>query len=112
MTWVQRLWWITVPACVALMIWGGYAYRDKVIKGGFFRMPSDEVLIFYMRMPEGTDVKVTSETMLRFEQSLMPLHEEASMNAIVFGNQAYMEIEFSDRLLRTGIPALYRGTLT
>jgi len=110
--WAQRLWWITVPACVALMIWGGYAYRDKVIKGGFFRMPSDEVLIFYMRMPEGTDVKVASETMLRFEQALMPLHEEASMNATVFGNQAYMEIEFSDALLHTGIPALYRGLLT
>jgi HAE1 family hydrophobic/amphiphilic exporter-1 len=110
--WNQRLWWLIVPASVALMVWGGFVYRDKVIKGGFFRLPSDEVLVFYMRMPEGTDVQVTSETMLRFEQSLMPLHDGASMDATIFGNQAYMEVEFSDELLHTGIPALYRALLT
>ena len=34
------------------------------------------------------------------------------MSATVFGNQAYMEVKFDDALLRTGIPALYRATLT
>jgi HAE1 family hydrophobic/amphiphilic exporter-1 len=108
----QHIWWLIVPATVALMVWGGFVYRDNVIKGGFFRMPSDEVLIFFMRMPEGTDVQVTSETMRRFEELLLPLHEGASMDATVFGNQAYMEVEFSDELLLTGIPALYRALLT
>jgi HAE1 family hydrophobic/amphiphilic exporter-1 len=74
-------------------------------------MPDQEMLIFYMRMPDGTDVRVTSETMLKFEQLLMPVKQGATMRATAFGNQAYMELEFEDRLLRTGIPLLYRSLL-
>ena len=109
--WSQRLWWLVLPGVAALLVWGGFVYKDKVIKGGFWRMPDQERLIFYMRMPDGTDVRVTSETMLKFEQTLMPVKEGATMRATVFGNQAYMEVEFDDKLLRTGIPLLYRSLL-
>ena len=61
-----------MPGLAALFYWGFTVYQDDVIKGGFFRMPDDEKLIFYMRMAEGTDVEVTSETMLRFERLLLP----------------------------------------
>jgi HAE1 family hydrophobic/amphiphilic exporter-1 len=74
-------------------------------------MPDQEKVIFFMRMAEGTDVRVTSETMLRFESLLLPIHEGAEMRATVFGNRAYMEIEFDDYLLTTGIPLLYRSLL-
>ncbi len=108
----QRLWWLLVPGAVALMAWGFTVFEKDVVKGGFWRMPDQEKLIFFMRMPDGTDVRVTSETMLRFEKQLMPVRAGATMRATVFGNQAFMEIEFDDHLLRSGIPMLYRGLLT
>ncbi len=109
--WNLRLWPLLVPALVALFVWGAFVYQDDVIKGGFFRMPDQEKLIFFMRMAEGTDVEVTSETALRFEEALLPIREGAEMRTIVFANQAYMEVEFDDTLLRTGIPLLYRSLL-
>ena len=108
----QRLWWLILPGVAALLIWGGFVYNDKVIKGGFWQMPDPEKLIFFMRMPAGTDVQVTSETMYKFEQLLMPLHEGATMRANVFGNRAFMEVEFEDEVKQTGIPMLYRALLT
>ena len=99
------------PGLAALFYWGASVYQDDVIKGGFFRMPDQEKLIFFMRMAEGTDVEVTSETMLRFEGLLLPIHDGAEMRSTVFGNQAYMEVEFDDYLLTTGIPLLYRSLL-
>ncbi len=109
--WNLLLWPILVPGLAALFYWGAAVYQDDVIKGGFFRMPDQEKLIFFMRMADGTDVEVTSETMLRFEGRLLPIHEGAEMRAIVFGNRAYMEVEFDDYLLSTGIPLLYRSLL-
>ncbi len=109
--WNLLLWPLLVPGLAALFYWGFTVYQDDVIKGGFFRMPDDETLIFYMRMAEGTDVEVTSETMLRFESLLLPVHDGAKMRSTVFGSQAYMEVEFDDYLLTTGIPLLYRSLL-
>ncbi len=109
--WNLRLWPILVPGLALLFYWGFGVYENNVVKGGFFRMPDEEKLIFYMRMAEGTDVEVTSETMLGFESLLLPIHEGAEMRATVFGNQAYMEVEFDDAVLATGIPLLYRSLL-
>ena len=110
--WNQSLWWLFVPGVLALSIWGWFVYDDHVIKGGFFRMPDPDRLIFFMEMPEGTDVRVTSETMLKFEQAIMPVKEGASMRVTVFGKQAFMQIEFEDFLLQSGIPMLYRSLLS
>ncbi len=107
----QRFWPVLVPGLVALVFWGWNVYQEDVIKGGFWQLPDQEKLVFFMRMTEGTDVSVTSETMLGFESLLMPVHEGAQMRATVFGNQAFMEIEFDDALLSTGIPLLYRSLL-
>jgi HAE1 family hydrophobic/amphiphilic exporter-1 len=107
----QRLWWLILPGVVALMVWGWFIYEDKVDKGGFFRMPDQETLVLFMRGADGTDVSVTSEMMLKFETLLIPLKTGAEMNATVFGNQAYMTVEFDDNLLHSGIPMLYRERL-
>ncbi len=109
--WPPRLWPVIVPLLLWLSFWGTDVYQNKVNKGGFFRMPDKEMVVFYMRMAEGTDVRVASETMLRFEQLLLPIHDGAQMRATVFGNQAYMEVEFDDYLRTTGIPLLYRARL-
>ena len=109
--WNLLLWPLVIPALVYLGFWGYQRYEEDVIKGGFWRVPDEEKLIFYMRMAEGTDVRVASETMMRFEELLLPIHDGAEMRATVFGNQAYMEVEFDDRLLRTGVPLLYRSRL-
>jgi HAE1 family hydrophobic/amphiphilic exporter-1 len=110
-TWIQHLWPIPVAGLVALGWFSYQAYEQKVIKGGFWRFPDPETLICYVRMPDGTDVQVTSETFLKFEQALLPIHDGVRMRANVFGNQAYMEVEFEEELLRTGIPMLYRSLL-
>ena len=106
-----RLWPVIIPLLVGLSFWGGEIYKNKVIKGGFFSLPDQEKLVFYMRMTEGTDVRVASETALRFEERLLPLREGAQMRMTVFGNQAFMEVEFDDYLRTTGIPLLYRAQL-
>ncbi len=112
MGWTQRLWPLPVIGLVALCWFGWTTYDTKVIKGGFFRIPDREKLICYLRMPDGTDVRVTSETFFKFESALLPLEDGVTMRTNVFGNQAYMEIEFEDDVLATGIPMLYRNLLT
>ena len=109
--WPPRFWPVIIPLLVGLCVWGADIYENKVVKGGFYRLPDKEMVVFYMRMTEGTDVRVASETMLRFEELLLPLHDGAKMRATVFGNQAYMEVEFDDYLRTTGIPLLYRARL-
>lgn len=106
-----RLWPLLIPALVALIVWGQRVYEEDVIKGGFWQPPDQETLIFFMRMAEGTDVRVTSETLFGFEALLMPIHAGAEMRATVFGNQAFMQVEFDDALLGTGVPLLYRSLL-
>lgn len=108
----QRLGWVLVPALVWLGWTSWNSYQDDVIKGGFWRMPDPNELIFFMRMPDGTDVEVTSEKLWQFEQLLLPLEDGARMRSNAFGNQAFMRVEFDEPLLRTGIPLLYRSLLT
>jgi HAE1 family hydrophobic/amphiphilic exporter-1 len=108
----QHFWPLTVSLLAVLLFFTWKTYDEDVIKGGFFRFGNDETLVCYMRMPAGTDVQVTSETFFKFEEALLPLEEGVEMRANVFGNQAYMEIEFTDELLKTPTPMLYRALLT
>ncbi|MEM8931854.1 MAG: efflux RND transporter permease subunit [Acidobacteriota bacterium] len=107
----QRLWIVILPLAIWSMVWGVSVYEDEVIKGGFWQMPDQETLVFFLRMADGTDVRVLSEIMLDFEEQLMPLHEGVQMRASVFGNQGIMEVEFEDAIRRTGVPFLYRSLL-
>jgi HAE1 family hydrophobic/amphiphilic exporter-1 len=109
---LQRFWFIMVPALCVLLVWGWHVYDTKVIKGGFWRMPDKEQLIVYLEMPSGTDIELTSETFLAFERALQPIPNGARMRSQVWGNQAFMTIEFSDSLKRTEIPMYYRALLT
>ena len=44
--WNLLLWPLLVPALVGLALWGQDRYQEDVIKGGFWRMPDQEKLIF------------------------------------------------------------------
>ncbi len=137
MEWVQRGWFVILPAAAVLMLWVGIlpygiaadnwkdpstyswkfwedaVYQSRVIKGGFGGwLQNDEKLIFFMRGAEGQDVRVTSENVMKFEELLMPIHEGARMSSTVWSNQGYIEIEFDDDTLQTGVPMLYRALLT
>ncbi|MEZ4650981.1 MAG: efflux RND transporter permease subunit [Candidatus Eisenbacteria bacterium] len=109
---LQRAWWILVPVLLGLLVWSGYLYDKKVIKGGFWQMPSQEELFLYMRLPEGTDVQVTSETLALFEEPLLPIPEGARMQTQAFGYQGFIRITFDDELLASPYPLLYRELLT
>ena len=63
---------LLVPGLAALYYAGVSVYQDNMIKGGYFHMPEEEKLIFYMRMTKVTDVELASETMLRFEDLPSP----------------------------------------
>jgi HAE1 family hydrophobic/amphiphilic exporter-1 len=107
----QRLWWIIVPITVAILVWGGYVYDHKVIKGGFWRLPDIEELVVYLEMPSGTDVTLTSETMLLFENALLPVRDGVRMRSTTWGNQAFLRVEFEKDVLRSEVPMLYRQLL-
>ncbi len=105
----QRAWWILVPACAGLLVWGADVYRNKVIKGGFWRFPEKEELLVFVRMPEGTDIEVTSATMERFERVVGDLPPGARMVSRIFGNIGVVRIEFSDSLEATPLPMYCRA---
>ena len=107
----QKLWWIIVPVTLGFLVWGGYIYDTKVMKGGFWRLPNIEELVVYMEMPSGTDVTLTSETMLLFENALLPVKDGVKMRSTTWGNQAYLRVEFEKDVLRSEIPMLYRQLL-
>jgi HAE1 family hydrophobic/amphiphilic exporter-1 len=109
--WNQRLWWVVLPLVVVLFIWGWRVYDTKVLKGGFWRLPDIEQLFMYLEMPSGTDIALTSETLLRFEETLMPIPEGARMRSTSFGNQAVLRVEFEDELLESETPIYYRSLL-
>ena len=108
----QRIWPVLLLAMGALMWFSWNTYDHKVIKGGIFQFRDPDQLILYMRLPDGTDVRVTSEIALKFEQALAPIPEGAHLTMNVFGNQAYMEIDFDEELLRGPTPLLFRSLLT
>ncbi|NIM19865.1 MAG: MMPL family transporter [Candidatus Latescibacteria bacterium] len=109
--WNQRLWWAILPLMVGLFIWGWTVYDSKVIKGGFWRLPDKEELFMYFEMPSGTDIKLTSETLMEFEEALMPVPEGATMRSQIFGNIAIIRVEFDDELLKTEKPLYFRTLL-
>jgi len=111
--WNQRLWWAVVPLMIALFLWTGFVvYKDKVAKGGFWRLPDQEELIVFMRLPPGTDIRLTSETLAGFEASVMPIPDGATMRSTTWGNQAFMRISFDDDMLKTETPIYFRAVLT
>jgi HAE1 family hydrophobic/amphiphilic exporter-1 len=110
--WNQRRWWLLLPLLAALFVWSGFVYKTKVKKGGFWRLPDQEELIVFLRLPPGTDIRIASETMWGFEQALMPIHQGATMRSTTWGNQAFMRVSFDDDALKSEAPILYRTILT
>ncbi len=117
-TWLERLlspwirvWWLVLPATLVLFGWAWKIYDEEVFKGGFAGFPESEELFMYLEMPAGTDVRVTSETLLGFEELLDPVPEGARARAQVFDNQAVLRVEFDRELLVTPTPTLYRSLL-
>jgi HAE1 family hydrophobic/amphiphilic exporter-1 len=109
--WSQRLAWLFVPLMLAAFAYTYHVYEAKVLKGGFFRMPDQEKLFMYLEMPAGTDIKLTSEILMQFEQALLPIPEGAQMRTRAFGNLAILEVEFDDALLKSEKPMMYRTLL-
>ena len=109
--WNQRLWWAVIPLMAALFVWSGFVYDTKVQKGGFWRLPDIEELFLYMRMPPGTDIRLTNETLVSFEQALLPIPDGARVRSQTFGNQAVLRVEFSDEQLESELPLYYREVL-
>ncbi len=48
--WPPRFWPVIIPLLVGLCVWGAEVYDNKVIKGGFFRLPDKEMVVV---APEG-----------------------------------------------------------
>ncbi len=107
----QRLCLPIIILLLALFFWSWKVYDKKVMKGGFFRMPDVEELFMYLEMPSGTDIKLTSETLMKFEEVLMPIPDGATMRTRMFGNIALMRIEFDDVLIKTEKPMYFRALL-
>ncbi len=108
--WVQRLWWVIVPLTIALLVWGNYfVYRDKVLKGGFWRFPDPEELFLYLEMPAGTDIQLATETLRLFESSIAPVEAGVHMRSTTFDYRGFIRVEFDKELLITEFPSYYRS---
>jgi HAE1 family hydrophobic/amphiphilic exporter-1 len=108
--WAQRLWWAILPPVTALVVWGFlHVYQNKVLKGGFWKLPDQEQLLVYIELPAGTDLNMTTQTLAKFEEAVLPIPDGARMQSTTWsGNRGYATIEFDDALLRTEIPTKYR----
>ncbi|MCA9728477.1 MAG: efflux RND transporter permease subunit, partial [Candidatus Eisenbacteria bacterium] len=108
----QHAW---IPITLGTLVLIGWTtldvYRTKVLKGGFWQIPDPQELFLYLEMPAGTDVEVTSQTLLDFESLLDPVPEGCRVQSTSFGNQAVVRIDFEDELLATHYPLYYRELL-
>ncbi|MBE0564908.1 MAG: efflux RND transporter permease subunit, partial [Krumholzibacteria bacterium] len=106
-----RFWAFPVVLTLVLFVGMGWAFKEKVRTGGFWRPQPKETIVAYCERPVGTDVKLSSETIRLFEQEVLPLPEGAHMRSGAFGNQAWLNIEFEDELLTSAYPELFRNKL-
>jgi HAE1 family hydrophobic/amphiphilic exporter-1 len=108
--WNQRLAWLIVPATAGLLVWGTwFVYRDKVLKGGFWRFPDPQELFLYLEMPAGTDIRLATETLRLFEDAVSPVEEGVRMRSTTFDYRGFIRVEFDKQLLATEIPTYYRA---
>jgi multidrug efflux pump subunit AcrB len=108
---LQRGWWVVVPLTLAIFVGAWWVYDSKVIKGGFWKFPTEEELFLYLEMPSGTDLEYTSETLRNFEEQLLPIPEGVRMSARAFGNQGIIRVEFEEKLRKTPLPFHWRELL-
>ncbi|HPF36397.1 MAG TPA: efflux RND transporter permease subunit [Candidatus Krumholzibacteria bacterium] len=105
-------WWAWPVLLVAGSLAGGwYLYKNEIDEGGFWRQQDREKLVCYVERPVGTDVILASATMQKFEDELTPIPDGITMKTTSWSNQAFMEIEFEDDMLRTEYPELFRNRL-
>ena len=109
----QVIWPVMIVALVAVGWYGWKVYDEDVIKGGFFSgFGGNDELFTVLRMPEGTDVQVVSESLQKFELAVMPVEEGVRMRSQVFGNTGWIRVEFTPEQLRSPLPFLYRNLMT
>jgi hydrophobic/amphiphilic exporter-1 (mainly G- bacteria), HAE1 family len=110
--WNQRLWWLILPPMLGLFVWCAVdVYPNKMLKGGFFRMRDREQLFLYLEMPAGTELSHCAQILNSFETNLLPVPEGARLRTNCFGNQATLSVEFSDSLIASPLPLIYREHL-
>jgi len=106
-----KLWWVALLIVLGSLAGGYYIYENKVSKGGFFQMPEREELVVSLRLPEGTDILMTYETVKRFEHELLPVPEGAHVRLTAFRNYGRINIRFEEELMDTELPLVYRYSL-
>ena len=106
-----RRWPLVLALAVLSMGAAAWIYARKVDHGGFWRVPEQETLYLGVRLPEGTDVMLTSETLKRFEREILPVPEGVHARSQVWRNQGQLAIEFKGRTLYSELPLLYRARL-
>jgi len=106
-----RRWPLVLALAVLSMGAAAWIYARKVDRGGFWRVPEQETLYLGVRLPEGTDVMLTSETLKRFEREILPVPEGVHARTQVWRNQGQLAVEFQGRTLYSELPLLYRARL-
>jgi len=109
--WTLRRWPFVLALAVLAMAAAAWIYAKKVDRGGFWRVPEEEMLYLGVRLPEGTDVLLTSETLKRFEREILPVPADVHARTQVWRNQGQLAIEFKGRTLYSELPLLYRARL-
>ncbi len=106
-----RFWFLPVVGFFAVAAGAVWVYQNEIDKGGFWRQQDRETLVCYLERPVGTDVLLSTETMKKFEQELLPVPEGVEMKSWSAENRAYMTVNFEEEMLRTEYPELFRNKL-
>ena len=106
-----RFWFIPTIGFAALIVGGIWIYQNEVDKGGFWHQQDRETLVCYLERPVGTDVLLSTETMRKFEQELLPIPDGIEMKSWSAENRAYMTVNFEEDMLKSEYPELYRNKL-
>jgi hydrophobic/amphiphilic exporter-1 (mainly G- bacteria), HAE1 family len=106
-----RAWPLVVAVAVLSMAAAAWIYARKVDRGGFWGVPERETLYLAIRLPEGSDVLLTSQTMARFEGEILPVPPGVHARSQVWRNQGQLTVEFDGRTLYSELPLLYRARL-
>jgi HAE1 family hydrophobic/amphiphilic exporter-1 len=109
--WTLRLWWLVILLSFTFLAGGWFIYKEKLDKGGFWRVPERETLVMFISLPEGTDILETYGTMRRFEDELLPVPEGVHLKTQVWRNNGRLRCRFEDDMLFSEYPLLYRNSL-
>ncbi len=93
LTWCLRFKWLTVVSMVVMLILALYGFLQ--IKGSFFPTSTRPQFLIHYYLPEGTDIRTTSNDLKKLEDHLLDDERVASTASFIGGSAPRFMLTFS-----------------